>query len=100
MKKIPKEFKLFATTIKISWENDRMNDKQGYGEADYSQSKIMLATTNGMDKLSEDIIMDTFYHEKVHIILDSMRKYDLSKDEEFVDIFAKLLRQSDITAKY
>ena len=44
--------------------------------------------------------MDTFYHEKVHIILDTMGERELSQNEKFVDTFAKLLRQSDETANY
>lgn len=96
--KIPKSFKLFATDITIEWDNKRMNDKQRYGEVSYSQSKITLSTTDGVDPLSEGRIKDCFYHEKVHMILDAMHRYDLSKDEVFVDQLAKLLRQSDETA--
>lgn len=98
--KIPKKFTLFGTTVNVVFENERMNDKKQYGESDYSQSKITLSTTVGVDKLSEGKIMDTFYHEKVHMILDTMNEKDLSCNEKFVDVFAKLLRQSDITAEY
>lgn len=98
--KIPLRFKLFSSTIKIKWENERMNDKGRYGEADYSTLQITLSTTNALDKLSDDRILDTFYHEKVHMILDSMKEHDLSKNEKFVDVFGKLLRQSDETAEY
>lgn len=98
--KIPKSFKLFATTIKVVQDNKRMNDKNRYGESDYSTSQITLSTTNGIDELSEDKKIDTFYHERVHMILDHMQEYDLSRNEKFVDIFAKLLRQADETAEY
>lgn len=98
--KIPKSFKLFGTTIKVEWDNMRLNDKGKYGESAYSLAKISLADTIGLEPLSEDVILDTFYHEKVHMILNSMNKDDLSSDEEFVDVFAKLLRQSDSTAVY
>jgi len=97
---IPKSFKLFATTINVFWDNNRMNDKGLYGLSDYSKSEITLSTTNGVDALSEDKIVDTFYHEKVHMVLDSMNRNDLSNDEQFVDVFAKLLRQSDETAQF
>jgi hypothetical protein len=98
--KIPKYFMLFATKIDVVFDNLRMNDKKQYGESDYSSSKITLSTTNGVDNLSEGKMLDTFYHEKVHMILDTMREDTLSGNEKFVDIFAKLLRQSDETAKY
>jgi hypothetical protein len=93
----PFYFKLFATTWNVVWDNKRMNDKLRYGEADYSQSKITLSTSNGTEELSDDRIKDCFYHEKVHAILDTMQEYEKSKDEKFVDQFAKLLRQSDET---
>lgn len=100
MKKIPRRFKLFATTVNVEWDNDRMNDKSQYGESNYSLSKITLATTIGVEPLSEDKILDTFYHEKVHMILDSMHRTDLSTNEDFVDMFGKLLRQSEESAEY
>ena len=98
--KIPSSFKLFATTIRVVFENNRMNDKRQYGEFCYGESMITLSTTDGVDKLSDDKIIDTFYHEKIHAILDSMHERDLSANEKFVDVFAKLLRQSDETCKY
>lgn len=98
--KIPKSFKLFATTVNVEFDNQRMNDKQQYGESDYTTSKITLSDINGQRKLSQDNILDTFYHEKVHMILDTMGEYDLSRNEKFVDTFAKLWRQADETAEY
>lgn len=98
--KIPKKFKLFGTTISVVWNNKYCNDKNVYGENSYSESKITLSTTHGVDDLSEDKILDTFYHEKVHAILTAMNERELNDNEKFVDVFAKLLRQSDITAEY
>lgn len=98
--KIPKTFTLFSTPIEIIWDNKYCNDKEVYGEADYGQSRITMSLTTGLTKLSEGKMADTFYHEKVHIILDTMNEYELSKNEKFVDIFSKLLRQSDETAVF
>lgn len=96
--KIPESFKLFATQINIIWDNKHCNEKKIYGEANYSQSKILLSNTDDCYKLSDCKMLDTFYHEKVHMILDAMNERKLSSNEKFVDIFAKLLRQSDETA--
>lgn len=98
--KIPKKFKLFAKTYNIIFDNVRCNDKGVYGLHDYSKAEITLTDIDGINKLSEDTIMDTFYHEKIHAILDSMNKTELSNDEEFVDVFAKLIRQSIETEEY
>lgn len=98
--KIPKSFKVFGTTINVVWDNKRMNNHANYGIADYGRSEIVLSTTQGQDDLSNDRIMDTYYHEKVHTLLDAMNERELSSNEKFVDVFAKLLRQSDETSKY
>jgi len=98
--KIPKSFKLFAGTVNIVWDNVLMNKTERYGEFDYSKQQISLSTTNGVEQLSKEKIMDTFYHEKVHSILMAMNERDLNSNEKFVDVFAKLLRQSDETAIY
>ena len=99
-KKIPTSFKLFGSTIKVVFDNKRMNDKEYYGESSYSKLQITLSETSGVEPLSPHRVMDCFYHEKVHIILDSMKEHDLSRNERFVDTFAKLLRQSDETATF
>lgn len=100
MKNIPKKFKLFGTTINVIFDNKRMNDNGFYGLAEYGQTKITLSDVHGTEKLTNDRITETFYHEKVHTILDAMHERDLSANEKFVDVFAKLLRQADITAEF
>jgi hypothetical protein len=97
---IPKSFQLFGTTYNVVFDNKRMEDMGCYGLASYGECEITLSDVQGMDKLGEDRIKDCFYHEKVHMILDAMNERELSKNEKFVDVFAKLLRQSDVTAKY
>jgi len=97
--KIPKSFKLFATTYNVVFDNDRMNELGYYGLCSYSEAKITLSTMKGKTQLNEDRISDVFYHEKVHAILDMMNN-ELSNNEQFVDTFAKLLRQSDETSEY
>lgn len=100
MGNIPKRFKLFADNIEVV-DNDRAcNAKGAYGLCWYADNTILLATHENEKLLSEDRRISTFYHEKVHMILDHMNEYKLSENEKFVDIFAKLLRQSDETAEY
>jgi hypothetical protein len=97
---IPKSFRLFGTTVDVVFDNNSLNQLSAVGGSAWVQSKITLTDTHKGEKVSEDVIEDTFYHEKVHAILDSMGKHDLSQDEEFVNVFSRLLRQSDVTAKY
>ena len=98
--KIPKRFKLFGTTYNVVFDNKRMNDMKNYGLCDYSQSLITLSDKDGHLDLSEDKIIDTFYHEKIHAILEMMQERELSDNEKFVDLFSKLLRQADETEEY
>lgn len=98
--KIPKSFKLFSTDVHVVFNNKRMDDLSAYGYYEHSCSTITLATKDGVTDLSEDRVIDSFYHEKVHAILEAMHEHELSKNEKFVDVFAKLLRQSDETAEY
>lgn len=98
--KIPKSFKLFGTTYTVIWDNKRMNDMKNYGVSDYSKSEITLSDKIGDEKLSNDKIMDTYYHERTHAILDMMNERDISLDEKFVDVFSKLLRQADESSVY
>ena len=98
--KLPKQFKLFGTTVTVEFDNKECNDIGRYGAYAYAQSKITLSRTQQLLTLCEDRIKDTFYHEKVHAILEMMRKDDLDNNENFVDTFAKLLRQSDESSEW
>jgi hypothetical protein len=97
---IPCGFKLFATTIHVVFDNKRMDDLKAYGYWHPSESTITLALKDGLTPIPDDKVMDSFYHEKVHAVLDTMHEYKLSSNEKFVDTFAKLLRQADETAEY
>lgn len=97
---IPKKFKLFNTTYTVVFDNEKMDDRNAYGVSDYSASKIILSTKDGINDLSIDRIADTFYHELTHAILDMMHERELSKNEKFVDVFGKLMRQAIDTAEF
>ena len=96
-RKIPSSFKLYATTITVDFDDKAMNEQGILGESDYVKGRIRLAKSNKLQDLSYDAILDTFYHEKVHMILDTMREDGLSGNEKFVEQFSRLLRQSDET---
>ena len=101
---IPKRFKIFGTTVNVfikkGKHTDTDKDSNILGECSHNGSDIMLYTESFYRTLPEDVMKDTFYHEKVHMILDHMNEYELSSNEKFVDVFAKLLRQSEETAEY
>jgi len=91
--KIPKSFKLLGFDWKVKYDNKKLNDKENYGESHFFSNSIILSTTQGLESLSKDKINQTFFHELVHAILDTMKEHDLSENEKFVDLFGNLLYQ-------
>ena len=61
--------------------------------------KIYLASNFRGEACSMDYMEASFYHELVHVILDTMGKHELSDSEEFVEGFANLLHQYEKTKK-
>lgn len=49
---------------------------------------IKIATNIDNTKQSETSILNTYVHEVIHAILDTMGRDDLSRDESFVSSFA------------
>ena len=98
--KIPKSFKLFATTINVVVDNQRTDDMKVFGCHQPHNNTIILADKYGIHNLSEDQMLDTFYHEKVLAILLAMKEDELNENEKLVHVFAKLLRQSDETSTF
>ena len=99
LKDFPKKFTLGAVEWTVSFDNDRMKDMTTYGLCDHHKSEITLQDTDGKDKRTELSIEQTLYHELIHAILDTLREYELSKNEEFVQKFSVLLHQFEKTKK-
>ena len=99
--KIPKSFKVFASTVNITTDdNIRLSNDQVLGDCSFSDLQINVCTEYKGEKVADCTAIDTFYHEKIHIILDAMGEHDLSQNEKFVEVFARLLRQADATTDY
>ena len=99
--KLPKSYKLGADTINVFVSyNKELIAKELLGKYSRDLCIIELNNTDNSGILyPEDTIMNTFYHEKVHSIL-SLMGHELNNNEEFIDLFARLLRQTDITSEY
>jgi len=97
---IPKSFKLFATTVTVNYDSLRLSNESVLGESNVTDNLITLCENYKGDNLDKSIILDTYYHEKVHFILDTMGEHTMSRNEKFVEVFSRLLRQSDETTKY
>ena len=101
MEKIPKSFKVFASHVNVTTnDNIRLSNNQVLGDCSFSDLQINICTEYKGESVASSTATDTFYHEKVHIILDAMGEHELSQNEKFVEVFARLLRQTDETAIY
>ena len=97
---IPRKFKVFASTINVIFDSTRLSNDGILGDCSYIDSKITVCDVYKGDAVSMCAMTDTFYHEKIHIILDAMGEHKLSKNEKFVEVFARLLRQSDESSEF
>lgn len=98
--KIPKSFKLFATTINVKFDSLRLSNESALGDCSFTDNLITLSNNYKGEEISKSSIIDTFYHEKTHVILDAMGEHELSKNEKFVEVFSRLLRQADDSAQF
>jgi Zn-dependent peptidase ImmA (M78 family) len=99
LKDLPKSFTLGAVVWDIKFDNERMKDLNAYGLCDHHKSEITLEDADGKAKRKELAIEQTLYHEVTHAILDTLKEYELSKNEEFVQKFSLLLHQFEKTKK-
>lgn len=93
---IPKQFNILGHVVKVTYDDNL----EGMGEAYNSLNYIKLSKFLKGDELPLSVIEHTYFHELVHVILDSMGEDRLSSSEKFVDTFSGLLHQALKTSKY
>ena len=91
--KIPKSYKVGGATMEVQ-RVERCDDNV-FGSCFLGAGYIRIAElVNKDDKQSEGSKINTFYHELIHSILDTMGWTELSKDEKFVNTFAGFLTEA------
>lgn len=90
---IPEKFKLNGDTINVIIDDVYCSDEKCLGEADFEEKVITLCGIYKGKRVSKNDKEQTFFHELVHMILDSMGKDRLKYDENFVDLFATRLHE-------
>ena len=86
---IPKKIIIGGQDIDIV-HNERL-DNDILGEICLGEGVLQIADTFRNTKQSESSKINTFIHEIIHGILDTMGEFKLSKSEKFVCTFASLL---------
>lgn len=94
---IPESFKLNSIKIVVIVDDDYCNSYGYHGEADFTEKAITLCNRFKGKKLTKKEREHTYYHELVHMILDSMGHDRLKFDEKFVDLFAQRLYEYEKT---
>lgn len=98
--KIPKEFSVYGSKVRVEYDDDRCEDKKAYGFTVHSDQSIILSSKDGSTKLTKQKKELAFIHELMHFILDSMQELELSENEKFVHTLASLIHQAFKTAVY
>ena len=91
--KIPETFSVFGTNYKVVYEDTLVYENDCKGEAHARFNVIKLQSNTDAVPVLPEQQEQTFFHELVHIILDEMDEATLSKNEQFVTLFSKLLHQ-------
>lgn len=90
---IPERFKLNGKWVKVTIDDDYCESQKIDGEADFTQKEIILAA-KGIKKPDRE---KTYFHELVHMILDSMERHNLKYNEDFVENFSQKLYEYEKT---
>lgn len=91
--RIPTKLQVGGMEVNIVYE-ELINYGNTCGECSVGGGYIKLAKNIGAGAQSETSQQNTFVHELVHCILDTMGKPDLSADEQFVCSFASFLLEA------
>lgn len=94
---IPEKFKLNGVAIKVLINDAHCETGECIGEANFELKVITLCKKYNNLKLSKKTKEKVFFHELIHMILDSMGKNSLKFNEDFVDEFANRLYEFEKT---
>lgn len=95
---IPATFTLGGVTHTVEMTSS-IEDTQDLGLYDPIRKVITSAKSCRGRVLPPSFQQQTFFHELVHAILNTMRKDDLYDDESFVNTFASFLNEAINTMK-
>ena len=94
---IPEKFALNKKNIRVIIDNEYCTENNCIGEADFTEKVVTLCSKFKGQVMNKKMRETTYYHELVHMILDSMGREKLKYDEKFVDLFAARLYEYEKT---
>ena len=111
---IPKEFTLLGHKYTVVIKKDLFETEDCYGNADEDLKLIQIQDLGEVTKrykedgkmverkliITEETMIETFFHEVVHIILDSTGELNLSQNEKFVNMMGKAWLEIYLSSVY
>ena len=91
--KIPKQFKLLGTIIKVRNKDKLTFDSDAWGLSVFRENKIILQKPTKINPIKEELREQTFCHELVHMIFHKAGEEELCANEKLVNLLGSLLHQ-------
>lgn len=88
--RFPSAYYVGGQRIEVSFVDHLPNDNLGTSSVCCGEIKIANKVNEGRDQ-SPSSKLNTFWHEAVHTILDTMQENELSANEKFVGVFSSML---------
>ena len=88
--RFPSAYYVGGQRIEVSFVDHLPNDNLGTSSVCCGEIKIANKVNEGRDQ-SPSSKFNTFWHEVVHTILDTMQENELSENEKFVGVFSSML---------
>lgn len=98
MNKIPKSFTVGGQDIEVLIQYTIDGDKMG--EACLWNGIIKISEIYKGYKQTDSSKFNTFHHELIHLILDTMGEFELSSNERFVNTFGGFLTEAIRSFEY
>lgn len=91
MKSIPKHFHLAGQKILVEQVSDLVERQDCWGKWIPTSNTILLQSID--DKHPKDVVLQAFFHEAFHAILDILGHTEWSSNEVFVEQVSQLFYQ-------
>ena len=88
--RFPSAYYVGGQRIEVGFVDHLPNDNLGTASVCCGEIKIANKVNEGRDQ-SPSSKLNTFWHEVVHTILDTMQENELSANEKFVGVFSSML---------
>lgn len=113
--RFPRSFTLFGHKYRVKFVSDLYHTEDAYGYFDDDTKLIRIQSTGSLVKSNEvrtgefepvefvvtdETVVETFFHELTHAILSAMDEDKLSENEKFVGLMGKALLEIYLYSEY